>query len=330
MTSNIQELTHVENLIPPPVPPPVQEDLFGSSYYLEELDRPYKAVPDVGYKSSFSSDKREPIPQITVPKHLHHFEVLPSCCSGYIMGRCFNGHHFAKAILCGKEFCVDCGKNWSWIHQRRHYRWLPKVKSMRTVGYLVVTIPPEARSFILDKQRLSDFRRYCIRLLKREGFERGLARWHWCGEDGYNWHPHLNFLFPGAWMSREKLAELRNKICAKLSSMSKKPLKTVVVNYSYSDQVHKKKHWCKYVTRSTWRKFSEPLAHVMKGYTNNVTWGEWMSKVKDNSVAKLERGCCPLCDAPITWAAFTGEINKEDWTLLKAGYFVWNYKEPDP
>lgn len=326
----MHEHTHVQTLSPLKQPRKVQRNLLGESYYLEELDKGYKVTSGLASRASFNSTRREPIPQITVPKHLHHFEAEPICCNGYIMGKCFNGHHFAKAILCGKEFCVDCGKNWSWIHQRRHYRWLPKVKSMRTVGYLVVTVPPEARSFILDKQRLSEFRRYCIRLLKREGFTRGLCRWHWCGEDGYNWHPHLNFLFPGAWMSKEKLEELRNKICAKLSTMLKRPLNTIVLNYRYSDQEWKKKHWCKYVTRSTWRKFSEPLAHVVKGYTNNVTWGKWEKKIKDNSVAKLERGCCPLCDAPITWGAFAGELNKDDWTLLKAGYFIWNYKEPDP
>ena len=330
MITNIQEFSHVENPIPPPAPPPVQEDLFGESYYLEELDKTPKLAPGKLIKRDFSIPKREPIPQITVPKHLHHFEVEPACCTGYIMGQCFTGHHFAKAILCGKEFCVDCGKNWSWLHQRKHYRWLPYVKAMKTVGYLVVTVPPKARHFMLDKDHLNQFQKYCMQLLDREGLERGLCRWHWCGEDGYNWHPHLNFLFPGAWFSKEKLAGIQEKIRARLSSMVKIRLNTIVINYRYTDQVNKKAFWCKYVTRSTWRKFSEPLAHVVKGYRNNRTWGKWKGIKKDNSVAKLERNCCPICNEPIRWTCHVGEITKEDYTLLKGGYYIWNYKEHDP
>lgn len=325
----MHEHTHVKPSLRHKHPRKEQRNLLGESYYLEELDKSYNSATDKAPRAPFTLPKREPVPQITVPKHLHHFEVIPSCCTGYIMGQCQTGHHFAKAILCGKEFCADCGKNWSWIHQRRHYRWLPKVRSMRTVGYLVVTLPPAVRQYFLDKDHLNEFRRYCIRLMKREGFVRGLCRWHWCGEDGYNWHPHLNFLFPGAYMSKEKLGDLRRKICAKVSSMSRIHLNTIVLNYRYTDQENKKAFWCKYVTRSTWRKFSQPLAHVVKGYRNNVTWGKWETKKEDNSVAKLERNCCPLCNTPIRWTCHSGEINEESYTYIKAGYFIWNYREPE-
>jgi len=308
----------------------VQRNLFGEDHYLEELDKTPKSPSSKARGASFSLPKREPIPNVTVPERLHHFEVEPSCLNGYLMGQCELGHHFAKPILCGKEFCVDCGEKWSWIHQRRYYRWLPKVKSMQTVGYLVVTLPMEVRSYFLDKDHLNAFRSYCLQLLKREGFDRGLCRWHWCGDDGYNWHPHLNFLFPGMYIPKPKLNELRKKMIARLVSMTKIPVHTIVAKYKYSDQAWKKRHWCKYVTRATWRKFSQPLAHVIKNYRNNVHWGDWKGKMKDNSVAKLERNCCPLCDAPIRWTCFTGEINKDDWTQLKAGYYIWNYKEPDP
>jgi len=322
--------THVLNPSPKQSRTKIGVDLFGSPHYLEELDKGNKRPSLKAHEGVFAPELRKPIPKITIPSEMHSAEALPSCHQGFITGKCSNGHHFAKAILCGKEFCVDCGANWSWIHQRRHYRWLPKVKSMESVGYLVVTVPPEIRNFILDKRRLSDFRRYCVRLLKREGYNRGLVRWHWCGEDGYNWHPHLNFLFPAGWISKEKLTELRTKMAARLSIMSKIHVPQIVINYRYSKEGWKKRHWCKYVTRSTWRKFSEPLAQVIKGYTNNVTWGDWKSKKKDNSVAKLERGCCPLCDAPITWKHMECELNMDDWTLIKAGYYIWNYQECDP
>ncbi len=348
----MHEHTHVKPKLHHKSPRKLQRNLLGEEYYLEELDKTPKSPPSKANRASFSLPKREPIPQITVPDHLHHFEVEPACCAGYIMGQCELGHHFAKAILCGKEFCVDCGEDWSWVHQRRHYRWLPKVKSMRTMGYLVVTLPPAVRQYFLDKDHLNQFRKYLHDLMKREGFERGLSRWHWCGSckvckgesraarkacvacEGTGadreWHPHINLLFPGGWMSQAKLTELRRKITARISNMTKKPVNTIVLNYSYTDQLEKKVFQCKYVTRSTWRKFSQPLAHVIKGYRNQVQWGQWKGKFKDNSVAKLERSCCPLCDTPIKWKAFVGELTKEDWTLVKAGYYIWNYKEPDP
>ena len=326
----MHEHTHVKSNPYHKSPRQVQRNLLGESYYLEELDKTPKSPSTKAPRVSFSLPKREPIPQITVPKHLHHFEEDPSCVTGYMMGQCELGHHFAKPILCGKEFCTDCGENWSWAHQRRHYRWLPKVKSMETTGYLVVTTPPAVRRFMLDKDHLNQFQKYCMRLLDREGFERGVCRYHWCGEDGYNWHPHLNFLFPGAYMPKEKLAKLQEKIRARLSNMTKTPLKEVVINYSYTDQLEKKVFRCKYITRSTWRKFSPSVAHVVKGYRNNRTWGNWKGKIKENSVAKLERSCCPLCDTPITWKYFVGELTKESYTQIKGGYYVWNYREPDP
>jgi len=322
--------THVENSIPTKPLPKKQSDLFGVPYYLEVYDKSYKPPLDKTLKDAFGLEA-PPIPKkISIPDDLRNSERLPSCCKGFLKGTCENGHKYAKAILCGKEYCYHCGEKWSWIHQRRYYRWLPKVKALGTVGYLVVTIPLEHREFFLDKRRLNEFRRYCIRLFKRRGYNRGLCRWHWCGEDGNTWHPHLNFLFNEKWISKEDLHELREKICNKISLMMRVSIPTIVINYQYSDKAWKQRHWARYITRATWRKFSEPIAQVVKGYRNDVVWGEWVNKKRENDVAKLERGCCPLCNSKITWDSFQDEINMDDWTLLKAGYFVWNYQASDP
>ena len=205
----MQDHTHVLNPSPKQSRTEINVDLFGSSYYLEEHDKGNKRPSHNGESEASSFDLIPSIEPVKIPGVLHSADALPCCHKGFVMGTCTNGHHFAKAILCGKEYCIDCGEKWSWIHQRRHYRWLPKVKSMQSVGYLVVTLPMEVRKYFMDQKRLSVFRRYCIRLLKREGFDRGLCRWHWCGEDGVTWHPHLNFLFPGIYIPKPKIRELR-------------------------------------------------------------------------------------------------------------------------
>jgi len=82
--------------------------------------------------------------------------------------------------------------------------------SMKSVGYLVITIPEQFRNDFYNKKLLSDFRRYIIRKLKDDGFNKGLSRWHWagdcttckgkgckkCNKTGSSdvWSPHLNIL----------------------------------------------------------------------------------------------------------------------------------------
>jgi hypothetical protein len=133
---------------------------------------------------------------------------IPSCSTGYISGSCQGGHKFAAPYLCGKDYCRECGKDGSPIHQRRVSRWIPLVDQFNSLGYLVFTFPKEVRFLFLDKAQLSDFRYQLKRKLIREGFNKGLMRWHWFGDcqhcngygcwmcnetgSGKEFHPHLN------------------------------------------------------------------------------------------------------------------------------------------
>ena len=108
--------------------------------------------------------------------------LLQPCVTSFIRGNCSNGHFYAKALVCGKEWCPDCGQDNSIIHKRRQARWWGKVMQMKKVGYLVLTIPRELRPTFMQKEALQDFRKYVTQKLKRMGYKRGLQRYHWAGD----------------------------------------------------------------------------------------------------------------------------------------------------
>jgi len=143
-------------------------------------------------------------------KSNNDIEGIYGCHRGWIKGECEGGHRYARAVMCDKEWCPDCGKKNSNIHKRRVARWWSKIMSMESVGYLVIPIPDQFRNDFYDRNLLSAFRRYIIRKLKDDGFDKGLSRWHWAGSCKYCkekgcekcnntgmsdiWKPHLNIL----------------------------------------------------------------------------------------------------------------------------------------
>jgi hypothetical protein len=73
---------------------------------------------------------------------------------------------------------------------------------------LIITIPLQIRAYFNSKEALNDFRTYWRRKLKREGYSCGVMRYHWAGEDGYKYAPHINILAPGGYIPKNKLAKL--------------------------------------------------------------------------------------------------------------------------
>jgi len=304
---------------PIPFDPETYQSVLPGLNYLEVYAKSNNSKADKDYNGGFYDPDSFGVKKFEIPAGLLGNDQTPDCFSGFIKGECKNGHRFAKAILCGKEYCPSCGENWSWVHQRRYYRWLPKLRTFNKVGYLVITLPMEIRAFFLDKHKLNEFRRYVIRLMKRNGYDRGLCRWHWCGEDGATWHPHLNLLFKEVWIEKEILVKLRELITAKLEMMTGRLISALVINYSYSRNRLKHKHWLRYVTRATFRKFHEDIYKVIKGYRNNVVWGKWTKEEQQNDVSKLEKGKCPICDTKIKWDEWSPEIDPEEWLKNCAG-----------
>jgi len=253
-------------------------------------------------------------PELYAKPH-NGFNFIPSCSQGFVKGICSGGHQFAKLLLCGREWCPDCGAEGSMTHKRRIARWWGKVMQMEQLGYLVITVPRAVRKQIQEKKALSDFRTYVKRKLQRLGYDRGLIRYHWAGEDGVTWHPHLNILIEELFMPKKVMSELKRDLCTWFANYFDEDPAKCKSNmwYSYTKpmdakfEAHKI-HKLKYITRSTLTKFNPAMnwsmVKVLKRFRATSTWGKWdKTKENNNPLVALESGLCPHpeCRKPITW-----------------------------
>jgi len=137
--------------------------------------------------------------------------ATPTCGAWAVVSECSSGlHHFAKKLVCGKEWCEVCGQGNSAAHRRRQARILPKLQQVRQLGYFVIEFPDVYRNigaagfepdidggervegWCYSKADLRDTTKTIVDVLagKRCGrrgrvggyFGRGLARWHWFGD----------------------------------------------------------------------------------------------------------------------------------------------------
>jgi hypothetical protein len=145
--------------------------------------------------------------------------IIQPCVTSFLRGSCPNGHFFVKALVCGKEWCPDCGKENSIIHKRRMERWWGKIMQMKKVGYLVITIPEQLREIFKNEDNLKEWRKYLTRKLQRLGYDRGLSRFHWAGDcpicEGHGcrvcyftggdseYKPHLNILIEQGFINKK-------------------------------------------------------------------------------------------------------------------------------
>ena len=263
-----------------------------------------------------------------------------NCPAYFIQGNCEDGHRFAKVLYCGKEWCSNCGQEWSKPHQRRFSRWLCKVTQIQTMGYFVFTLPMEVRENFRSKKQLSWLGSAIQNLLKSYGYERGLRRWHFFGDKTNDWHPHLNVIVDGAYASESKLERIKQSYSALLG------VEIADVNYRYRKSPGEKVHTLKYVTRATFKdyKWDLEMADELHGFRNQLWWGhkKWneapawsledldekaqleLESLDSQAVESLENGECPHCHKPIEWGnvqpiGVLDEItNKRD---LGGGYY---------
>ena len=257
----------------------------------------------------------------------------------FVSGECQNGHRFAKELVCSKEWCSVCGEDGSVAHLRRFARWLPKVQQLGVMGYFVFTIPQELRSEYRAKKALSKLGHQVQELLKAFGYSRGLRRWHWFGDKSTKYHPHLNVLVDGGWMSPKKLKAI-NRAYASLVGAA-----VIDIKYRYRLSPGKMVHTLKYVTRSTFRDYAWDieLALELRNFRNMVTWGrgKWDSELSwslDELSGKAEAEVegldieaiealvekrCPVCGEAVVWgeALPIALLNMVDKTPLGAGYW---------
>lgn len=279
--------------------------------------------PGTGYNYTY---------QYAKPNNSENLEPdYPGCTRKFIPGQCESGHKFVKSIYCGKEYCPVCGQIDSDIHQRRKARWYSKVHSLKKVGYLVITIPYEARESFKDVKVLSDFRTFLKRKLQRLGYNKGLSRWHWFGDckngtktepcrgcktckgtgAGINWHPHLNFIIESGYMEKTEFTNFTEELKTDVIRWIKNRFKHLNhlkwkgnVNYSYRKYEKQINHTINYVTRSTFRIYNPEIADLLKGYRTTSTWGKFepCDHLSENSeLISLENSICPCCGGTVTW-----------------------------
>jgi hypothetical protein len=176
--------------------------------------------------------------------------------------------HIIK-VPCKREWCPHCGQEGSLYHKLAFLRTLRYAYQMfenaGAVGYLVITSPLELREKLRDPEALREITRYIRRMLKREGFDYGYYRWHFAGDEGKTWYPHLNILIPGGYMQPEKLERLKELI--------RKRFGIEIIHYEYAQDLARVIHIAWYVSRPTWNLQDEVSPELFKGFRKMGVWG---------------------------------------------------------
>lgn len=260
-------------------------------------------------------------------------EKLDSACGRWATyADCESGlHHLAKKLVCGKEWCPDCGENRSKAHNRRIARVLPKAMKIKYMGYFVIEFPEAYRwlgqkgvsgdglesdsYWCYSKEDLKETTNTIVGIMagkrtakkRRAGglFTRGLLRWHWFGDKNTGkWNPHINILVDSAYIMPKELRKikvvLRDALCCP----------DLIINYSFCEKPAQKFHKVEYITRATFKNYhwDEYMANQLYGFRNQRWWGDWSSgdawacdDVKDlglpelMQVSMIQKGLCPVC-----------------------------------
>jgi len=271
-----------------------------------------------------------------------------------VNGVCEDGHNWAKECICNREWCWEadgrCGGNNGAAHQRRKARWLPKAYKIGDMGRFVLTLPPEVRDQYRTQGALGELGTAAKRMMQRHGYKRGLRRWHFFGEDhpGHglqgdglpNYHPHLEVLVDGAWLTNKK----RRAIMRSWANILGVSVERINIYYSYTpaNDVKKKLHRISYALRPTFTdcRWDEPLAYELIGFHNAQTWGSkadwsgpdlWEVDPREEPAAavQLEGGICPMHPKweswPIKWGGLINirTVVEPFWKSVGAGYWFW-------
>lgn len=241
---------------------------------------------------------------------------LPACCPGYQAGNCSRRqHYYAAPMLCGKEYCPDCGRDGSPIHARRFARWQEAIGRQAKLGYFVFTFPKNVRFLLMDKAALAAFRYAIRRKLRREGFTSGLARWHFFGDCEHcqglgctlcrqtgasrEWHPHLNILVNKGYLAPSVLAQLIKELQTVARNFIRRLIREHLTNWDRYIEKWKLSTWqqrnikpsidalkellrCKenYVIDYSYTSTPSKIANRLK-YVLRSTWRHFDAELKD-------------------------------------------------
>ncbi len=193
-------------------------------------------------------------------------------CGVFVWAKCEHcGTRIISRVPCKREWCPYCGKEQSYFHLMYYYRILYYalimfMKNNNKMGYLVVTTTPELREqFLNDPEKMHKFREDIKDKLIELGYKYGIWRWHFAGDEGRTWYPHLNILIPEGYMPDEKLNKFKRWI--------EKKYGVKVVNYEWTEALGKVKHWARYIARPTWNLQHEADPQKFKGMRKYGIWG---------------------------------------------------------
>lgn len=172
--------------------------------------------------------------------------------------RCgWTGNLLSRQARCGRQVCPDCGQPGGDAHRRRVSRAMGRVGWFRQGAYLVLTVPPELRPALLDREALN-------RAIKAAGalVEAELApAWgamvsvHYFGDRRrLRYAPTVEVVLPGPWrtLRRATLHRLRVAWREALARAARRPAgRLPVVHYSYRPSPEKWRHTIRYVLRPT-------------------------------------------------------------------------------
>lgn len=323
--------------------------LAGSSFdYLDKVAKTPFLDTTLKDFINFERESRGRVKDIQLKKETRTQEdhyLSPDCGSFMIVGHCESGHRFGKQVYCGREWCENCREQ---SHKRRIARWIPKVTQIDSMGYWVITFPEQMRVFMRQKRALSKLGIKTTRALKALGYTRGLRRWHYFGDQGEGYHPHINIIVEGGYLEPAELERQKEYIRSRLLSKNiRKALGKLGlvqdIYYQYHTTPADKYHKVQYITRATFLNYTwdRKLALELRGFRNAAWWGSWSSEpvwsvgsisgAESPELITLEQGICPDCGKPLTWRV--PESSFYAWFLaepLGAGY--WRlpklYKRP--
>jgi hypothetical protein len=193
-------------------------------------------------------------------------------CGVWKRGECvICGYKYWVRVPCRREWCPECGKEGSLYHRWVYYRLLPYALQMvgmaGALGYLVVTCPKEHREAMKEPKVMSEFREEVSGICEEEGLWPAVYRWHFAGDKGRCWYPHLNVLFPMGYIEPEDLDRIKRKIERRIGVR--------VVYYEYTRELGKVMHIVRYVSRPTWNLQNEVGPERFKNFKK---WGVWGKK----------------------------------------------------
>lgn len=291
---------------------------------------------------------KEHYAKVATPPHDSRSETPPvKSCALIVKAQCPHCEtNVVKVIYCGKEWCPECGQDWSVVHQRKFSRLLPKARQMSGFGYFVIEFPDRYRKlpgWVYSKRglRMASSRVVDVLAGDRKGrrgrvggfFPRGFLRWHWFGDRrAGKYNPHANVIVEGGYIPPERLG----KIKARLSKALLCP--DLIVHYSYRKSEGEMIHSLKYITRATFldRSWDDYMAHQLHGFRNIRAWGNWKGQPVWSSegqevylaIDELERGKCPDCGSQMKWQRKALSLHYlRGWqdmgltTALGGGYF---------